>query len=345
MIFMLFNHAAWHVPGISLRVNYGWDMPVLLLIEHSPLTWLGLLQGTPLFFIMAGFAVALFEGGRRRHGWAEAQITRFFLVRGGALIALDWLVLPWQFWPQPGYIPNAYNVLTSIGICLWLIALLRRLPLTYLLLLAGAITVGTQALYKTVTPPQDVNLLRMVFLYMGPGDPVTFGFPVLPWLAVILLGYATMRYLSAHPDHFQWVTLGTAAAAWGVWAVITHFRQFGVLFPAHPLLMTKHPPSLAYLAFYAGVTYLLLYLLHAAQPAHKRFPLKQIALLGQTALTFYVLHFYVIDVFSALLQSSSLPPLLDVLLITALALVVLYHVCTRYRRLRQAHPRSLLQYL
>ncbi len=345
MIFMLLNHATWHVPGITFRVNYGWDMPVPLLIEYSPLTWVGLLQGTPLFFIMTGFAAALFEGGRRRRGWADAQITRFLLVRGGVLIALDWLVLPWQVWPQPGYEPNAYNVLTCIGICLWLLAFLRRLPLLYLLLLTLAITVGTQALYKMVTPPQDVNLLRMVFLYMGPGDPVTFGFPVLPWLAVILLGYATMRCLSANPALFPRVTLGAAAAAWLVWAAVSHFRQFGVLFPSHPLLMTKHPPSLAYLAFYIGATYLLLYLLNAAQPAQGRFPLKHIALLGQTALAFYVLHFYAIDIFSALLQGSPLPAFVEVLLITALALVLLYQVCTRYRRLRKAHPDSLLRYL
>lgn len=345
MIFMLFNHATWHVPGISFRVNYGWDMPLPPLTEYNPLTWFGLMQGTPLFFIMTGFGVALFEHGRQRKGWSEWQITRFLLIRGGILIIIDWLVLPWQFYPQLGYEPNAYYVLISIGICLWVMAFIRRLPVRYLFVLAVVITIGMQIIYKAAVPPTDVDLLRMVFLYMGPLDPVTFGFPVLPWLCVILMGYMTMRYLHTNPEQFARVTLSVSIAAWLMWLALNHFRQFGVLFSSHPLLMTKHPPALSYLAFYTGVTYLLLYLLHVFHPIQKRFPLNHIALLGQTALIFYVLHFYAIDIFSALMQDSGLHPFVEVLLITALALALMYAVCTRYRRIRKANPDSVLKYL
>lgn len=397
MIFMLFNHATWHVPLISFRMDFGWDTLLPPLPLFTPYMGIGLIQGTPLFFIMAGFSVALFEHARRRKGWTEWQITRFLLIRGGVLIAIDWLVLPWQFYPQPGYAPNVYYVLTTIAICLWFVAFLRLLPVGLIFVIALVCLVAVQAIYKAatsapdadlpqtifsrlgsfdpitfgfpallarlipmmalvipvavlvigkpITSPPDVDLLRMIFLYMTPLDPITFGFPVLPWLGMILLGYITMRYLNTNPQHFARMTLGISVMAWCLWLIISYLNEFGVLFPLHPLLMTKHPPSLAYLTFYAGVTYLLLYLLHICRPIQERFPLNRIALLGQTALTFYILHFYVIDIFSALLQNIQQPPFIVVLLIATLSLLLLYGICTRYRFVRKAYPNSLLKYL
>lgn len=345
MIFMLLNHATWHVPGISFRVNFGWDAPFPPLPFLNPYMWVGLIQGTPLFFIMAGFAVALFEHGQRRKGWTEWQVTRYLLIRGGVLIAVDSLVLPWQLYPQPGYEANVYFVLTSIGICLWFVAFIRLLPLRYILIIALSLMLGVQIIYESVTLPLDVNLLRTVFLYMSPLDPIDFGFPVLPWLCVILLGYMTMRYLHTNPQHFTRVTFAIALAAGCIWLVISDANQFGVLFPLHPLLMTKHPPSLAYLTFYTAVTYLLLHLLHVYRSVQERFPFNRIALLGQTAFMFYILHFYAIDLFSALLEPVELHPFVAVLLIAVLSLLLLYVLCRRYRLIRKAHPNSLLKYL
>lgn len=345
MIFMLLNHATWHVPGISFRVNFGWDVPLPPLPIINPYMWVGLLQGTPLFFIMAGFSVALFELSCRRKGWTEAQITRFLLVRGAALIALDWLLLPWQFYPDAGYIPQVYYVLTTIGICLWLMAFLRRLPAWALLLLAVALTLAVQAAYKMVILPLPVDMVRTLFLYMSPLDPIKFGFPVLPWLGMIAMGYLTMRYVDARPAHFGPLTLLVALLSWIAWFIIADSNGFGSLFPLHPLLMTKHPPALDYLMFYTGLTYTLLYVMHRLQPFQHRFPLKRVALLGQTALIFYLLHFYVIDVMTILVLPFNLYPLVSALLVAALSLPVLYLLCTRYRAYRKAHPESVLKYL
>ena len=346
MIFMLLNHATWHVPGISFRANFGWDIHLPPLPFLNPYMWVGLVQGTPLFFIMAGFGIALFEHSRRKRNWTEAQITRFLLIRGGLLVAIDWLVLPWQLFPEPTHEPRAYFVLTSIGICLLFVAFMRLLPSRYLIVILISLTLIVQAVYKSVILPVDVNLVRTLFLYMSPLNPLNFGFPVLPWLSVILLGYVTMRYLNDHPEHFERVTMGVALAAWSVWLVISAFNDFGVLFPLHPLLMTKHPPSLAYLTFYIGVTYLMLYLLHRYRPIHQHFIFNRIALLGQTALIFYVLHFYVLDFISTLFQSViELHPFWAVLCIAGLSLPALYFLCTRYRLIRKAHPDSFLKYL
>lgn len=345
MIFMLLNHSTWHVPGITFRANFGWDIHVPPLPFLNPYMWVGLVQGTPLFFVMAGFGVALFEHSRRQKGWTEWQITRFLFIRGGLLIALDWLVLPWQFYPFSEHAPGTYFVLTAIGLCVWAVALLRLMPMRLLVVLIVVVSVAVQLAYKAVVLPLEVNLLRSVLLYMSPLDPIYLGFPALPWLCVILLGYVTMRYLNKHPENFSIVTLTVAAGAWCVWVVLVTFNDFGVLFPLHPLLMTKHPPSLAYLTFYIGLTYALLYVLHRNRTVQASFPFNRIALLGQTALAFYVLHFYVIDIFSAALENFSLDPFVAVLIIAALSLALLYVLCTRYRSLRKAHPNSLLQYL
>lgn len=346
MVFMLLNHATWHVPEIDFRVNFGWDIlapPVMPFL--TPFAWVGLIQGTPLFFIMAGFGVALFEYARRKIGWTEWQITRYFLIRGAVLIAVDWLVLPWQFYPELVYQPNVYFVLTTIGICLWLVAFTRLLPLASIIIIAVGTMVLVQAIYDSVTIPIGVNLSRMIFLYMTPFDPIDFGFPVLPWFCVILMGYMTMRYLQAHPQQFAPVTGLIAIVAWCLWIALARLNSFGVIFTLHPLLMTKHPPSLSYLAFYTGFTYLLLYVLHRVKNIQWRFPFSYLTLMGQGAFLFYILHFYVIDIFSMLLQDRPLHPFLKVLLISGLSLVPLYIISVRYRVIRKAYPDSLLKYL
>ena len=42
MIFMLLNHATWHVPLISFRLDFGWDTLLLPLAFFTPYMGVGL---------------------------------------------------------------------------------------------------------------------------------------------------------------------------------------------------------------------------------------------------------------------------------------------------------------
>jgi uncharacterized membrane protein len=346
MIFMLINHATWGLPEVSFNASYGWNFPspVLAASGQHPEAWIGLLQGTPLFFLLAGFGIAFFEVSRRRRGWTQWQITRFFLIRGGLLLAFDFLILPWKFRPVFEWRPSAYFVLFAVGCCLFAVAFLRLLRPRWLLLMALVLTLGTQWIYYTSPIPQDSNLLRSIFLYPSWVDPLAFGFPLLPWLAVILFGYTSGRYISDNPTRILPYSLVVGLSSAALWTVVVVFNDFGVLYHDHPLIFSKHPPALDYLLFYLAMAGLLL-AVFSLRPLQARLLMRFLALLGQGALVFYLLHFYVLDWLTLWLIGLPIRQLVLNFVIAGVALLVLFALCSAYRTLRKRYPNSVLQYL
>ena len=331
MVFMLLNHSSWHIPGLELDANHSWYDPTPVQQIRSPEAWLSILQGTPMFFVLAGFSLAFFERSRQKRKWSEWEITRYLLIRGNVLILIDFII--------PGF------ALSSIGMCLWLIAFLRRVPIRQLIVLALGLTLAMQLAYETVTIPRDFNIVRSILLYPGPADPTAFGYPVLQWVAVVILGYISGRYAINHRHNFADYALKVGLLAFAVWLVTTLDDQFGRLFRSHPFVLTKHPPSLAYLSLYMGFTFTLLSIFTRLQAVTQSAVFRFLALLGQVEFFFYVTHFLVIQLISAVIVHLPMAPLTMNFVVMTVALAVLFPICRAYRAVRQKHPDSVLQYL
>lgn len=345
MVFMLTVHSASRVPDFGFRTHWGWNAPEFAITE--PLTWLGLIfaLATPAFFILAGFGIMLFENARRRKGWTEWQITRYLLIRGAILIFLDLVILPWRI-PELDFWPHRYMVLLPIGMSLWTIAFIRRLDWRWLLAIATGLTVVTQIIYNVVPMPEDANLIRAALLYPSPVETMKIGFPYFAWMPIMLFGYLVMGYLYTHRENFSQITMRIGVALLATWALITLGNGFGVHYHDHPLVVTKHPPMLDYLTFYLGWVFVLLSVFHGVSFLQQSWPGRKLAVLGQTALFFYVVHEYVYIFVNPVL--NRITPLEDGALalgIAAVSLVILYFMSYYYRALRKAHPNSVLQYL
>ncbi len=65
---------------------------------------------------------------------------------------------------------------------------------------------------------------------------------------------------------------------------------------------------------------------------------------GQTAFFFYVAHIMLLELSARALGLHQTGTLGHAVLATALVLVVLYPACLGYRRLKAAHPRSILRF-
>lgn len=351
MLAMLLVHAAWRFPGVDFRLTYGWDhaTPPAFSgsLSVSQVMALILQMASPTFMLLSGFGLALFTLSRIERGWSAAQVSRYMVTRGAVLIILDLGFLSWDLPPGIYYHTFSYAVLTSIGLCLMAMALLHRLSLPVLAGLAVLLVMTTQAVYAVTPIPTDSHLLRSVLLYPSPADPLEIGFPVLAWLPVMILGYISGTLVKKHGLGMAWLTLRVALAAFMMWALVEVGSGFGRLNTGHPLVMTKHPPALDYLSFYMGVAFLLLYL-------HTRFAhrltgrvFRWVALLGQTALFFFLAHNMALAAatYAVMALPLNLPQAAALLLTAGLALIVLYHAGVRYARLRRAHPNSVLQYL
>ncbi len=344
MLLMLLSHTTWRIPNFDYRVAFGWDNMIVPDINQARAVVGFVLQAaSPIFFLLAGVSLAMFVTSRQGRGWSPWAISRFLIVRGLILIALDLTIVNVDLLPQRyGY---RISVLTAVGLCLISMAFLRYLSLPLLGFIALSLTIFTQGLFALHGQPFSDSLLVAVLLAPQRTAPWSVEFSLLPWLPVVILGYTSMRLVQARRLRFERVMAVMAAALGFAWVVVIAMNSFGTLYHDRRLIFTKHPPDLSYLLVYLAFACLLLSAYHVFE---ERVPLivqRVLCLLGQNALIFYVLHPKVLDIAYVLIEDTTRRPFALSLLLAAVSLPPLLLLCAAYGRLKQRYPSSVLRYL
>jgi uncharacterized membrane protein len=180
------------------------------------------------------------------------------------------------------------------------------------------------------------------------------GYPLLPWLSVLVLGLAFGRWLALAQPAATRVAGRLAAAgsvALALFVLVRRGNGYGNMGLAHAddsivqwLHVSKYPPSLSYLALELGIMALVLALFFV-WPARGRRPLRVLSLFGQTALFFYLLHAHLLAVVALALGVYGREGLAATYVATLGALVVLYPICKRYRAYKASHPEGWARYV
>jgi uncharacterized membrane protein len=306
----------------------------------------------PTFVFLAGLSVALYTLSRRSRGLSEGHITRKLLTRGLLLIALQMIVVNWIWGLGLPLAPVQiyFGVLSCIGSGLIVLAFARRLPLP---LLAGG-----SILLLLLMP-----LLLSAFPLVGLDQPfleillqpdlegwLSSRYSILPWVGVMGLGCACGFWVGTRPERitrfFLFLGLGLLAG----WLVVRLAGGYGnlTLYQGGDwrdfMLMSKYPPSLAFLMWNLGGMSLAI----AGHDYLKgRLPLKPlwdvVTLFGQTPLFFYVVHLQVYKLLGLMpfLRGS----LAAAYLAWLLGLGVMLPLCYGFRSLKRRYPQSALQYV
>jgi uncharacterized membrane protein len=250
---------------------------------------------------LAGTAVAL-SAGRRADRGGRTGIDRDLLVRGTLLIAFDAVYMT-----QLAGQTLLLQVLYAIGLSMILMIPLRRLGAGVLASLGACwFVVGewvTGQFWEPPAPPPA--LATRVLLAPYHGESVTILYPVVPWLALMAIGYAFGMWLDhrrQQPPPVRALLTASALCAL-VFTVVRGFNDYGNMFL---------PRADAY---------------------------------GQTALFFYLLHFLVLGALAMGTGSFGEAGLLESYLATLVALAVMYPLCRLFRGYKRGHPRSLARYL
>ncbi len=294
----------------------------------------------PAFFFMAGFMVALTSLARGQRGMPEAEVTRRLIVRGIVLIAVDALVMG-----LPRALMGFYSfvVLSSIGVALIILALVRDAPSKWLLPAALAVLV--------LHPLLDVSALP-VALQAILHEPVRSGgfrslYPVIPWCAITIVGYVVGRDAATRVQP-QRLWLPLAGLCLLLFFVVRVQGGYGNGYPGAPVtsqqfwLFAKYPPDLPFLAFALAATFAGLagvwWLARHGTPAL----LRPFAVFGRVPFFFYVVHFYVLGVAAAVVRTKfSLP---QTVLIWLLLLAVMFWACAWYHGKKRDRPNLLTRY-
>jgi uncharacterized membrane protein len=302
------------------------------------------------FVFLAGCSISMLARQKAIKGASAGEIDRFISSRGLVILLIDivWLNL------HGGYKSFRLDVLTAIGVAMMVLGLLRHLRRPALGALALGLVLTPELFGFGVLPPWAARLLYE-------GGPVTatwfIQYPIAPWTGVMMLGLLWGEF-ALDPAHEPAVALPLIRAA-ALKTLVPSFVLYIALRAANGfgnaaaprlddslqqwLNVSKNPPSLAFLGLEFGFLGLTLASFAWAQERGHAF--KALTVFGQTALFFYMLHFYVL-VAAALatgtMQKLGIP---GALVGAALLVLAMYPLCRWYLGYKRRRDNLFTRYV
>lgn len=314
----------------------------------------------PTFVLLAGVSLALSTASRVARGDSPGAIDRHLATRGLVLILLEPLWMSRAMFagaPEPGRV--LLQVLYAIGASLLFMVPLRRLGDRTLLALGLALAIVLEPLLHAA----DALGLRQsiaVVLLAGPGrladGHVIVGYPVLPWLAILCVGWVFGRRLLAWPAAERERKAARTLLGWGGALLVLFVAVRGANGPGNMSLLrddgslvqwlhtSKYPPSVSYDASELGLAALLLSGLLGVVQRRPGFA-APVRTLGEVALFYYLLHLHLMSLVAWALGVRRQLGLPWVWLCAAATLVALSPLCAWYSRYKKSHPGGWRQYV
>jgi len=306
----------------------------------------------PSFVFLAGTALALSVERRVLKGMNAWKIDKGILLRGAIIALLDPTLI------SLGSGRWTFQVLLAIGVSMICMAPLRRLPTWALLTLSlGWIALGELVTGWVWTPPGNSSVLAAFLVATYGSSAMIIKYPLLPWLALMILGWVFGRHLiryAAGLSHVSgrkvlWLS-GVAGLV--VFAVVRGLGGYGDMFLHRAdnswqqwLHVSKYPPSLTYYSLELGILCICLALLRTLE---LRVRVRENGLLyvfGQTAMFYYLVHRLTFETLATYFGLRGFDDLAATYGAAAVMIALLYPACRWYRKTKAAHPNSLLKYL
>lgn len=318
----------------------------------------------PVFVFLTGLSAWLYANPAS----GPRDATGFLIKRGLLLVALELTLVnfAWagQFPPATIYL----QVIWVIGLAMITLGLLHKLPPLLLGLLGLLIVGGHNALADLSFAPGTVShalwtlLLHRGYLISDAAIKVKVSYPLLPWIGIILLGYAAGHlyavYMSAHRRQRLLAMLGMTALL--MFVVLRTVNGYGETQPwqdhGNNLLtlmsifnLTKYPPSLDFALLTLGIGMCCLSLL-------EKYPgkLSRIAsVFGGAPMFYYLLHLYVLLALQKMMlaafganhgQRFGVDHVWQIWLISAALIPVLYYPCRAFARYKRQSGKAWVRY-
>jgi uncharacterized membrane protein len=298
----------------------------------------------PVFVFLAGTAAYL---QRRRK--SPTELAQFLASRGAFLIVLEvTLVRAGMLW-NLNYRMVILQVIWAIGAAMIALAVLQLAPVAIVGAIGFALTFGHNLL-DSIHGGLAWHLLHESGPQMLGPTRLMVGYPVLPWLGIMCLGYLLGTLYAVEETRRRKILtlLGAAAVALFVILRATNFygdpspfvsQPRGAAFTALSFInTTKYPPSLEYALMTLGPALLALAFFDGRKAPD------WLLVFGRVPLFYYLIHFFVLHA-----TALAMKPLADGLLWTytawLLAVAILWWPCRWYMRYKAAHPSPLLSYL
>lgn len=319
----------------------------------------------PSFSFLAGLSA--FMAGRKR---SKKQLSGFLFKRGLWLIFIELTVVNFAWYFDVQFRTFGLLVIWSLGVSMIVLAGLIFLPRRVIFIFSCLLIVGHNLL-DGVQMQGNLSweiLHQQSFYSLSPNVQLLVGYPLIPWIAVMALGYCFgSLYDKTYNGQKRRKLLSiTGLISMALFLILRFTNLYGDPRPWHDygtvskdaisfLNPAKYPPSLMYLLMTLGA---LLLLLGNTEKLRGRI-VDFFSTFGRVPFFYYILHLYCIHLLALLLAGLSgfgwekmiLPTwisfdpalkgygfsLLTVYLIWIGIIVLLYPVCKMFDRYKQNH--------
>ncbi len=325
----------------------------------------------PAFALLAGLGIGL----SMNRGKPAGEMSRFLVTRGLWLIFLEFVVMGfgWQFGFQ--LIPAFGLVLWSLGLSMIVMAALIHLPPS----IVGAsaiVTIAGHNLLDGIRPQAWGAFAPLWNVLHVPGFAIPgkllIGYPLIPWLAVMALGWALAIVYQWDGARRRRFLLAAGLGATLLFIAVRAINAYGDPLPwsvqrtpaltaASFLNVRKYPPSLDFLLMTLGPA---LIALSAAEGARGVFA-RWLSVYGRVPLFYFVVHIYMAHALAVALvwvqggapqripvvtNPAAIPawygvPLPGVYLAWAFVVLAMYPLCLWLGRLKERRTDWWLGYL
>lgn len=306
----------------------------------------------PTFVFIAGLGMAYSISRKNSGGIPDKQIDSDLIVRGLFIMALD------PLWMSLGFGGHTvFQVLYAIGGGICCMALLRRLGVGMLLTIGLALLIGSEALAGLAVWLGDGQRPGPVGAMLASGGRLgSIGYvlyPLLPWLAYMILGLGCGRLLNSgavkKPE--TWFA-GGGAILLALFVAVRGLNGYGnmLLYRDDPSILqwlhvSKYPPSFTFALLTGGLMCLGLALFFKIYRNGYNFSGDPLLVFGRTPLLFYILHVHLLSSSAVLLGLWKTGGLLETFIAAAGVLLILYPLCRWYAVFKRMHSRSILRFV
>lgn len=307
MIIMALDHVRdlMHVDALTQRpTNLETTTPILFftrLITHLC---------APTFVFLSG--VSVFLSLQRANNVSE--LRNFLLKRGLYLVILEITVVNFGLFFDIGFHTVIFEVIAAIGIGFIILALLIKASVKTIGII-GLLIIFCHDLFPIIPFPENSVIKTIltpfftttVFPIPNHGA-IVIGYPPIPWLGIMLAGFATGKWFQLAQSERKSLFLKTGIVALLLFVVLRFINVYGDPVPWSVqknsmftflsfMNISKYPPSLLFTLATLGVTFLIL---SFAEGINNK-ATDIVSRYGKVPLFYFVIHFYLIHLMTILM--------------------------------------------
>jgi len=319
----------------------------------------------PIFCFLAG--TSAFMVGKRK---SKGELSRFLLKRGLWLVFIEMTIVNFGWYFDIYFKSPNLLVIWSLGISMIILAALVHLPRKFILLFSLILILGHNLL-DSIHFKGNVLwaiLHEYAFFKLNNGFDFEVGYPIIPWVAVMALGYYFGAFYDKSYNYEKRTKLFNILGILAILAFLISrfsnvygdpipYKDYGTL--SKDLISffnpTKYPPSLAYLLMTLGAAFLFL----ANAEKLKGKVADFFSTFGRVPFFYYILHLYLIHLIALIFAEFSgfgwrrmilhdwvtgIPtlkgygfPLWVVYTVWIFVIALLYPLCKKFDTYKQAH--------